>query len=108
MSVSHIFYPPLPFSTWGSCTLCSSTARTDPTPSIGHALGHHDDDVTLVGPPAEVIAAFEWAIKAIPETTGLSSAHLEEFINTLQGASCPFRGGPISSMTRAYDNIIRD
>jgi hypothetical protein len=25
-----------------------------------------------VGPPAEVIAAFEWAIKAIPETTGLA------------------------------------
>jgi hypothetical protein len=35
-------------------------------------FGIHDDDVTLVGPPAEVIAAFEWAIKAIPETTGLA------------------------------------
>jgi hypothetical protein len=29
-------------------------------------------DVTLVGPPAEVVAAFEWAIKAIPATTGLA------------------------------------
>jgi hypothetical protein len=33
-------------------------------------FGIHDD-VTLVGPPAEVIAAFEWATKAIPKPRAL-------------------------------------
>jgi hypothetical protein len=57
------------------------------------------DDFTLVGPPAEVIAAFEWAIKAIPETMGLAVQPTKTI------ATCPSGTPVLDALTSAYSAV---
>ena len=61
-------------------------------------FGIHDD-VTLVGPPAEVIAAFEWAIKAIPETTGLAVQPTKTI------ATCPSGRPVLDALTSTHSAV---
>ena len=57
-------------------------------------FGIHDD-VTLVGPPAEVVAAFEWVIQAIPVTTGLAVQPTKTI------ATCPTGKPTLDTLTSA-------
>jgi hypothetical protein len=62
-------------------------------------FGIHDD-VTLVEPLAEVIAAFEWAIKAIPETsTGLAVQPTKTI------ATCPSGRPVLDALTSAHSAV---
>jgi hypothetical protein len=62
------------------------------------SFGIHDD-VTLVGPLAEVIAVFEWAIKAIPETTGLAVQPTKTI------ATCPSGRPVLDALTSAHSAV---